>query len=120
MEEKKTVYYLIHDRVIAKREKDGDYNRDYILREGKWVVDSDHVIMDHLAGYDPSEPEDSPYRFGSTSILMEMDEISLEQATLIINQQILDTLKDKWKVEFAAKKEEWDKKPGWPAKLVET
>ena len=120
MEEKKTVYYLIHDRVIAKREKDGDYNRDYILREGKWVVDSDHVIMDHLAGYDPSEPEDSPYRFGSTSVLMEMDEISLEQATLIINQQILDTLKDKWKVEFAAKKEEWDKKPGWPAKLVET
>ena len=120
MEEKRTVYYLIHDRVIAKREMDGDYNRDYILREGKWVVDSDHVIMDHLAGYDPSEPEDSTHRFGSTSVLMEMDGISLEQAIPIINQQILDALKNKWKAEFAAKKEEWDKKPGWPAKFVKT
>ena len=120
MEEKKTVYYLIYDRVIAKRDKDGECDRDYIFREGKWVHDSDHVIMDHLVGYDPSEPEDSPYRFGSTSILMEMEEISFEQAIPIMNQQILDALKNKWKEEFAAQKEEWDKKPGWPAKLVET
>lgn len=120
MEEKKVVYYLIHDRVIAKSERGGEYSREYILRDGKWVDDSDHVIMDHLAGYDPSEPEDSPYRFGNTSVLMEMDEISLEQAIPIINQQILDALKNKWKVEFAAQKEEWDKNPGWPAKLVKT
>lgn len=120
MEEKKIVYYLIHDRVIAKREKDGDYDRDYILRAGRWVEDSGHLIMDHLVGYDPSEPEDSPYRFGSTSVLMEMDEIPVDQAISIINQQILDALKNKWKVEFATKKEEWNKNPGWPAKLVET
>ena len=37
-----------------------------------------------------------------------------------INQMILDTLKQKWKTKFEAKKKEWDKKPGWPAKLVET
>lgn len=47
MEEKKSVYYLFHDRVIAKREKDGDNDRDYILRAGKWVGDSAHAIMDH-------------------------------------------------------------------------
>ena len=120
MEETKTVYYLIYDCVIAKRDMEADYDRDYIFREGKWVEDSDHVVMDHLVGYDPSEPEDSPYRFGSTSVLMEMDEISFEQAAPIINQQILDALKNKWKVAFAEKKKEWDKKPGWPAKLVET
>ena len=75
MDEKKTVYYLVSDRVIAERDKRGEYGRDYIFREGKWVNDSDHVIMDHLAGYDPSEPEDVPYRFGSTGVLVEMDEI---------------------------------------------
>lgn len=97
MEEKKSVYYLFHDRVIAKREKDGGNDRDYILRAGKWVGDSAHVIRDHLAGYDPLEPEDSPYRFGSTSVLMEMDEISVEQVVPLINRQILDTLKNKWR-----------------------
>ena len=27
---------------------------------------------------------------------------------------------EKWKKEFAPKKQEWDKEPGWPAKLVRT
>ena len=49
-----------------------------------------------------------------------MEEISEEQAILLINQQIIDMMKNKWKAEFKAKKEEWDKNPGWPAKLVET
>ena len=49
-----------------------------------------------------------------------MEEISEEQAILLINQQIIDILKNKWKAAFKAKKEEWDKNPGWPAKLVET
>lgn len=120
MKEKNTFYYLIRDRIIAKREKNGKFYKDYFLKAGKWVEDSDCVIMDHLAGYDPCEPEDSSYRFGSTGILLEMDEISKEQAITIVNQQILDVLKSKWKAEFAEKKEEWDKKPGWPAKYVKT
>ena len=37
-----------------------------------------------------------------------------------INKMILDTLKQKWKTKFEAKKKEWDKNPGWPAKNVET
>ena len=36
------------------------------------------------------------------------------------NQQILDFLKEKWKKDMAKEKEEWDKDPGWPAKLVKT
>ena len=47
------------------------------------------MVMDHLVGYDPSEPEDSPYRFGSMSILMEMDEISEEKAILMMNNSFL-------------------------------
>lgn len=111
MEEKKVVYYLIHDEVLAKRYSGWD-GGDYILRDGKWVYDSEDVVENYLAGYEPSKPE--------TGVPTEIKEISWEQAIPMINQQILDTLKNKWKVEFAAKKEEWDKNPGWPAKYVKT
>ena len=39
---------------------------------------------------------------------------------MMINQQILDFLKNKWKTEFVKKKAKWDKNPEWPAKYVET
>ena len=61
MKEKSTSYYLIRDRIIAKREKDEKCCKDYLLRDGKWV-------------------EDTSYRFEDTGILLEMDEISEEQA----------------------------------------
>ena len=32
----------------------------------------------------------------------------------------IEALKAKWKKDMAGLKAEWDKKPGWPAKLVET
>lgn len=118
MKEKRVSYYLIRNRILAKRENDGKYDSDYLFRDGKWVKDFRHVIMNHLMGFDSSEPEDSPYRYGNTDILMEIDKISEEHAIPIMNQQILDFLKNKWKEEFAPKKEEWDKKPRWPAKLV--
>lgn len=120
MKEKKTSYYLIVDRIVAKRVYDESYSKDYLFRKGKWVEDTDCEIMDHLMGFDSSEPKDSPYRFGNGSVLAEMKEISMEQAMTFINRQILDILKNKWKDDFTAKKEEWDKKPGWPAKLVQT
>lgn len=36
------------------------------------------------------------------------------------NNEKIEFLKEKWKKDFLKEKEEWDKKPGWPAKLVET
>ena len=50
------------------------------------MVDEKHRIMDYLEGFDPSEPEDSPYRFGNTSVMMEIDEISEEKAKEIMSQ----------------------------------
>lgn len=38
-----------------------------------------------------------------------------QKAELIIRK-----LYKKWKIQFAEKKMEWDRDPGWPAKLVET
>lgn len=118
--ENKVSYYLIQDRIIARREINGNDSNDYLLRDGKWVEDSDRVIEDHLDGCDPSKPEDFPLRSGTTVIPAEMIEISRKKAVSIINQQILDVLKNNWKVKFADRKEKWDADRGWPAKLVET
>lgn len=120
MKEKNTTYYLIWERTVAKREQRDEFYDDYLFRNGSWIKDENHVVMDHLVGYDLSEPEDSPYRFGSTDVLMEMDEISEEEAISIINQQVLSFLKTEWKDDFKKEKEEWGKSPKWPAKLVET
>ena len=61
MKNKTTTYYLINDRLLGKKE-DLTY---YLFKNAGWVLDEKNVIADHLAGFDPGEPEDSPYRFGS-------------------------------------------------------
>lgn len=86
----KTTYYLIRDRIVARRESDGDSISDRIFADGEWVDDTGREIMDHLMGFDPSEPKGSPYRFGNTDVLMEMDEIPEETAKRIIDQQRKD------------------------------
>lgn len=117
---KNNTYYLLKKRMVAKREACGDLHNDYLFVNGKWMPDKDHVIMDHLVGYDPCEPEDSPYRFGSTGVLLTMEEISEKKAVAMMNRQILSIVKELWRTKFKDKKAEWDKDPKWPAKLVET
>jgi len=56
MKEKNIIYYLIRERILAKREQSAEIY------------------------------EDSPYRFGNTSVMMEIDEISEEKAKEIMNQ----------------------------------
>jgi len=78
-----TTYYLIRNRTIGKRE-DGNY---YLFKNGNWVQDTNNTIMDRLIGFDPSEPEDSPYRIGNMSIMDEIETISEEQALKLIDEQ---------------------------------
>ena len=75
-----TKYYLIWNSVLGK-EEDGRY---YIFRNGQWTPDKESIIMDRLVGYDPSEPEDSPYKMGNLSIMDEIEEISCERAMELI------------------------------------
>ena len=83
-----TKYYLIYVRIVGKRELYSDYHSDnWLFKDGKWVPDEEFEISDHLIGYDPSEPEDSPYRIGSTSVLLEMDEISEAEAMSLIGRE---------------------------------
>lgn len=107
-------YYLIREKRLGKKTNDG-----YFLYDGRgWIPDERNVIRDHLMGYDPND--DTPYGFGSLSIMDEIEEITEERAIRTMNQQTIDNLIAKWKKDFVKDKEEWDKNPGWPAKLVET
>ena len=36
------------------------------------------------------------------------------------DNKTIEFLKEKWKKDFLKEKEEWDRKPRWPAKYVET
>jgi len=84
-----------------------------------WKPDTYCCIMDRLVGYDPFEPEDSPYRIGSTSVMDEISEIKEKEARRIMADQTVKMLLSIWPEKFSEKKKEWDKKPGWPAKLVD-
>ena len=85
--DKKITYYLLWGWQVGKREESKHHCADYLFEDGKWVSDKEQVIMDHLVGFDPTEPEDSPYRIGSTSVLTEMEEISEQRAMRYINRQ---------------------------------
>ena len=69
-----TVYYLIRERRLGKKEDDGYF----LYKDSEWVPDTRNVILDLLMGYDPND--DSPYGFGSLSIMDEIEEISEKEA----------------------------------------
>ena len=83
--EKKTIYYLIRGRIIGKREWDSHFT-DYLFKEGEWVPDRDCIILDHLMGYDPYEPPDSPYVIGNLDIMDKIEEISYSDVQRLIEE----------------------------------
>ena len=117
---KATTYYLIRERIVGKRENDGKTCRDYLFKDGNWVADNGSVIMDRLIGYDPFEPEDSPYWCGNMDVMDEIEEIPAAKALTIMGDQVKALLSEKWKRDFAEEKRVWDEKPRWPAKHVRT
>ena len=76
-----TTYYLICERMLGKAQGDGYFLYD----NGAWVEDKMNVIRDHLMGYDPYD--DTPYGFGSLSIMNEIEEITADEAQRIMDQQ---------------------------------
>ena len=74
------IYYLIMKNRLGKK----DANGYYLYIDGTWVPDRKNVIMDRLMGYDPYD--DSPYGFGSLSIMDEIEEITESRAIQIMNQ----------------------------------
>ncbi len=78
-----TTYYLIRNRTLGKRE-DGNY---FLFKDGNWVPDTKNTILDRLMGYDPNEPDGSPYKTGNMDIMDTIDAITEEQALKLINEQ---------------------------------
>lgn len=111
-----TTYYLIRKRNLGRKEN----GRFELFENGRWSPDVKNAIRDRLIGFDPYEPENSPYRIGNLSIMKEIEVIPEERALLILNYLTIEFLRAKWIKEMAPKKEEWDKDPRWPAKMVET
>ena len=112
-------YYLMNDRgIIAKGISFENWIFDFESR--KWVEDTKSIINDALMGYDPSEPEGSPYGIGSTSVMDEIKHISYEIAMQIIGDTIVQDLMEKWHFKYEKAKAEWDENPKMDAKLVET
>ena len=68
------IYYLIRERRLGKKEDDGYF----LYKDQEWIPDRRNVILDCLMGYDTND--DSPYGFGSLSIMDEIEEISEEEA----------------------------------------
>ena len=79
--EKETVYFLIRKNQLGKRADDNNY---YLFINGEWKKDEEWLILGMLGGYDASEPEGSPYGWGSTSIMDEIEKISKEEAEKIM------------------------------------
>lgn len=77
-------YYYIKDLdILGKRE---DYI-PYLYEKGKgWQMNNNNIVMDRLMGYDATESEDSPYRFGSMDMLDRISEITEESAQKIIQK----------------------------------
>ena len=71
-----TRFFLICDYLIGK-EEGGVF---FLFRDRKWVLDTKNIIMDRLIGYDASEPADSPYAIGCTSVMDEIEEITYDEA----------------------------------------
>lgn len=80
-------------------------NNCYILRETKWELDRTAILSYGL--------EKSLLKKGFKEI-----EYSIVQE--IEADQLVESLIKKWNLGFEKEKEEWNKNPGWPAKLVET
>lgn len=69
-------YYIKSKKLYARGENWFD---NYIYEDGKWIKDTKNIVSDRLFGYDPSEPPDSPYGFGNTDILGDIEEITEEE-----------------------------------------
>lgn len=69
-------YKILDKNLLAKL----DNNVPYLLIDGQWIVDKNSILMDRLVGYDKSEPDDSPYKFGNTDMLDRVEHITEEEA----------------------------------------
>ena len=72
--------------LYVENEKNGMSVR-WSASEEKWI-DGGHDLFDSRVGFDPYEPEGSPYRYGNGSCMDDITEISKEEAEKFIDKKI--------------------------------
>lgn len=82
------MYLLVGDEdPVLFIENDQYVSIKYLSINKKWVAGG-HELNDARYGYDPSEPEGSPYRFGNHSEMKRIKRISKEEAEEFIHNSI--------------------------------
>lgn len=88
-EESKMKYLLLGDdyQTLFVEDDEGFYSLRYDINNHKWV-NGGTTLLDNRIGFDPSEPEDSIYRFGNSDCMKTIREISHHEAELFISSKI--------------------------------
>ena len=84
-------YLLLGDEGDTKRlfiEDDNGVNSLRFDKNNQRWVSGGSELFDNRIGFDPYEPEGSPYRYGCSSCMKDIVEISKEDAEAFINQSI--------------------------------
>ena len=63
------------------------YSIRYDARSGEWRL-GDNELWKNRVGFDSSEPEDSPYRYGNSSCMETIEEITHDEAEVFISNKI--------------------------------
>ena len=82
-------YYLMNGILCVEKDNGRIYRYSHV--ENKWI---DYTIEfnDAQVGFDPSEPEGSPYRYGNGSCMADITTITKEEALKYIDESILLSL----------------------------
>lgn len=75
------------DKTLFMEDDEQTTSIRFDVKEDDWVPAFSELFWARI-GFDPSEPEDSPYRYGNTSCMPEIVEITHEEAEAFISQNI--------------------------------
>ena len=82
-------YLLLGDdyKTLFIEDDEQQYSIKYDPQTKQWRPGSNE-LFDNRVGFDSSEPIDSPYRYGNSSCMLPIVEITREEAEAFISQEI--------------------------------
>lgn len=81
-------YYLVNDTKLICTAQFDEFL--YVIRDGIWAeCDYTDSVGDYLHGFDPSEPETSPFRYNNPAISTQIKEISEKEVIQRIGEKAL-------------------------------
>lgn len=86
-------YLLLGDdyKILFIERDDQTLSFRYDKEKKEWVHGGT-TLLDNRIGFDPSEPEDSTYRYGNSSCMKDIVEISKEEAEAFIGASLDESI----------------------------